>query len=75
MIPALTSTTRFLRSISARVAVYSGLLMSFNWQSGASRTQFFSVVAVSWLNWNVIVSMDAKEAEKRLKFDVLGEPR
>jgi hypothetical protein len=48
--------------------------MYFNWQPGASRIQFSSVVAVSWLNWNVIVSTDAEETG-RLMFDVLDEPR
>jgi hypothetical protein len=74
VIPALTSTARFLRSISARVAAYSGLIMYFNWQLGASRIQLSGMVAVSWLNWNVIVSTDAEEAG-RLMFDVLDEPR
>jgi hypothetical protein len=31
---------------------------------GVSRIQFSSVMAVSWLNWNVIVSTDAGRGEK-----------
>jgi hypothetical protein len=50
----------FLRSISARAAAYSGLLMYFNWQPGAIWIQFSGVVIVSCLIWNIIVITDAE---------------
>src|SRR5436305_12224918 len=40
--------------------------MYFNWRHGPSRTRFPSVVAVSCLIWNVIVSTDQRQRDGRL---------
>ena len=48
--------------------------MYFNWQPGASWIHFSSVVAVSCLIWNLIVSTDTETKDRRLMFDVKNVP-